>query len=126
LTHTILIEVREVSSISAESYVFGTFQWIPLPFTFLLLLFIKVKGKAKEKLAKPEAYEVEKDKDTIDKAEEDPSVGQTHETDDSSMSCRWIQFYDAESGFYYYQNSEDGEVTWDPPLDEEFIPEEEE
>ena len=125
LTHTIPIEVREVSSISAESYVFGTFQWMPLPFTFLLLLFIKVKGKAKEKLAKPDVCEVEKDKGTIVKAEEDPSVGQTLETDDSSTACRWIQFYDAESGFYYYQNSEDGEVTWDPPLDEEFIPEEE-
>jgi hypothetical protein len=126
LTHTIPVDVREFSSISAESYVFGTFQWMPLPFTFLLLLLIKVKGKAKEKLAKPEVYGVEKDKDKLDKVEEDPSVGQTLETEDSSMTCRWIQFYDAESGFYYYQNSEDGEVTWDPPLDEEFVPAEEE
>jgi hypothetical protein len=126
LTHSITIEVREVSSISAESYIFGTFQWMPLPFTFLLLLFIKVKGKVKEKLTKPEVYEIEKDKDKLDKDEEDPSVAQTLETDNSSMSCRWIQFYDAESGFYYYQNSEDGEVTWDPPLNEEFIPAEEE
>jgi hypothetical protein len=126
LTHTIPIEVREISSVSAESYVFRTFQWRPLPFTFLLLLFIKVKGKVKEKFAKPEVYEVEKDKDELYKAEEDPSVEQTLETEGSSISCRWIQFYDAESGFYFYQNGEDGEVTWDPPLDEEFIPAEEE
>jgi hypothetical protein len=128
LTHTIPIQVRDISSISAESYVFGTFQWMPLPFTFVLLILMKVKGKAKEKLAKPEVDEAVKDTDKLDKSEEDPSVGQTLETEDSSMSChcRWIQFYDAESGFYYYENTEDGEVTWDPPLDEEFIPAEEE
>lgn len=37
-------------------------------------------------------------------------------------NCRWREHYDENSGFYYYENVDNGTVTWNPPLDESFIP----
>jgi hypothetical protein len=94
---------------------FDTFPWAPLPFTFIMLLLLKVKGKAREVLAVKEEEEPQK---------EEESTGAT--VTDDSETMQWRQFYDEESGFYYYQNMEDGSITWEPPpLDEEFIPAEE-
>ena len=102
---------------SHQAYLFRNFQWIPLPFTMILLLFIKVRGKTRRNVLR----EMEGCKPSSKPKGEERSVGSTID-EDTSVSVRWIQFYDAESGFYYYQNTDDGSVTWEPPLDEDFIP----
>lgn len=35
---------------------------------------------------------------------------------------QWIQYYNEESGDYYYENVVTGEVTWRAPVDEAFVP----
>lgn len=67
------------------------------------------------------------DEDDDDSKEESEEGNETEsesrnimeETDEKAV--RWIQHYDTESGYHYYENIEDGTTTWDPPLDENFI-----
>ena len=103
-TLSIQIEVLSSPKVSGDT-VYGDFPWFPLPFSLSMLLLLKLKGKAREKLGENEF-------------DEEDDTGTSADT----SNCRWIQYYDSDSGFYYYQNTEDGTVTWDPPLDEEFIP----
>ena len=85
-----------------EELLYREFPWIPLPFTICMLFFIKLRGKAREILI-----------------QEDVTYDVTSKT---SAQVIWKEHYDTATGFYYYQNLEDGEVTWEPPLHEEYIP----
>jgi hypothetical protein len=84
-------------------FLYREFPWIPLPFTLCILVFLKVRGKSREILLR--------DDDDCDA-----------QTVDATIGIRWKQHYDIASGFYYYEDLDDGEVTWEPPLDERFIP----
>jgi hypothetical protein len=88
---------------NSEELLYRDFPWIPIPFTLCMLLFIKLRGKARELL-------IMDDDVTCDL------------TSKSSHEVMWKQYYDPCSGFYYYQNVEDGEITWEPPLHEGFLP----
>ena len=116
------IRIKVIPSIdNPKVNMFGDFPWIPLPFTFTMLFLLKLKGKGREKLNL-----VAKEIDEPKAATEEESVDTTVNDDQSDTSMyRWIQHYDSDSGFYYYENTEDGAVAWDPP-DEEFKPAEEE
>jgi hypothetical protein len=103
------IQINVLPALPIEKeMLFETFPWVPLPFTFTMILLMKFKGKLRAILA------VKGNK----KNDEDTTVADT-------TSIRWKQFYDDSTGFFYYLNLEDGTVTWDPPLDEDFIASEE-
>jgi hypothetical protein len=93
-----------------EGFIRREFPWIPLPFTFCMLLFLKLRGKSREILRRRDKSGDLNEEKTCDL------------TSLQSDVVRWKQHYDAETGFFYYQNVEDGEITWDPPLDERFEP----
>jgi hypothetical protein len=94
-----------------DELLFREFPWIPLPFALCMLIFLKLRGKSREIMAKHNLEE--------SRRQEEVTCDLTSE---QSRDVRWQQHYDTDSGFYYYQNLEDGEVTWDPPLGEQFIP----
>lgn len=104
IQQSIHIDVLPALPVEKEM-LFDTFPWIPLPFTLTMILLMKFKGKLRAILA------IQKSKPN----EDDTTMADT-------TNIRWKQFYDDGSGFYYYMNFEDGTVTWDPPLDEDFIP----
>jgi hypothetical protein len=110
---TIQVEVLP-GLLGRRKILFRKFPWIPLPFTLIMLCLIKVKGKVRQRQAVKEAEESEP-------KNEEECVDTTTVDDEESESIRWVQYYDTESGGYYYQHTEDGTVTWEPPLDEEFI-----
>lgn len=91
---------------SEQEMLFDSFPWIPLPFTLTMLLLVKFKGKLRVLL-------VSHKKDFV--PEEAATVAE-------SAAIRWQQFYDEATGFYYYLDLDGGTVTWDVPLDEQFIP----
>ena len=125
---TIEIEVLPPDNSHVE-YLDTNFPYLPLPFTLTMMLMIKFKGKLREKnILKTEDIDRFVDEpvptmDYDDDEEEQSSIsGSSH-----PQSVRWKQYYDDESGFYYYENIHDGTITWDvPPMDEGFIPAEEE
>jgi hypothetical protein len=111
ITHSIPVVVMERAARRSDALLFGNFQWMPLPFTFALLLLIKLKGKVREALSNKHR----------DESINQISTATTVFDDSDTLSCSWIQFYDDESGYFYYQNAHDGTVTWEPPLGEDFI-----
>jgi hypothetical protein len=96
------VDVQANQETSVELF-YLDFPWIPIPFMLFMLLFIKLRGKAREILI----------------MDEDMTCDLTSK---SSSQVKWKQYCDPSSGFYYYQNIDDGETTWEPPLHEEFIP----
>lgn len=100
------IEVLPATPVEPE-LLFANFPWKPLPLTLTLILLIKFKGKGRVLMAlrKEEARDTSLDDDTMD---------------DTTM-IRWHEYYDEEEGMCYYKNTETEEVTWDPPLEEEYI-----
>ena len=52
LSHIISVIVIDATRQSHESYLFGGFQWLPVPFAIGVLLLIKLKGCAREELSR--------------------------------------------------------------------------
>ena len=62
-------------------------------------------------------------KDSKDGEGADTASVEVDDDEEETSKVRWIQHYDDESGFYYYENIVDGTVTWDVPnSQDEFIP----
>ena len=78
------------------------FPWVSLSFTLTMVCLLKAKGKIRKFLTKKRVMDA-------------------HD-DELHRNCRWREHYDENSGFYYYENLDNGTVTWNPPLDESFIP----
>jgi WW domain len=93
----------QVSLADSDQYLYQEFPWIPLPFAFCMLLFIKLRGKSREILLQDEGATCNL-----------TSV-------DSKEEVKWKEYEDPKTGQKYYHNSEDGEVTWSPPFNEECI-----
>ncbi|KAG7365335.1 hypothetical protein IV203_038538 [Nitzschia inconspicua] len=85
-------------------FLYRDFPWIPLPFAICMLLIIKLRGKSREILLR----------------HEEATCSLTSEG--SMEAVKWTEHYDPKTGYYYYHNREDGEITWTPPLHEEYIP----
>lgn len=102
---SIVMDVLPEIHINVE-ILFDSYPWIPLPFTFTLLLLMKFKGKFRILLSIHNSDGLRCDDTTVD----------------TTVHVRWKQFYDPKTGFFYYMDLEDGCVTWDPPLDEDYIP----
>jgi hypothetical protein len=93
-----------IAEVAQPERLYGDFPWFSLSFTLTMLCLFKSKGKLRKFIKKWKTQEMQ---------------------DDGLYSdCTWREHYDANSGFYYYENLEDETVTWNAPLDEGIIPSE--
>ncbi|CAJ1964295.1 unnamed protein product [Cylindrotheca closterium] len=95
-TASISIEAVEPEMNLSEDKLYTKFPWFSLSFTLTMLFLFKSKGKMREAL---EEWK-------------DPDDG----------VYQWREHYDASTGYYYYENLEDGRVTWRAPLNEGILP----
>lgn len=100
------VEVRPKRRVE-EELLFRDFQWIPLPFTLFMFMAFKLRGTARQMFLRYRDAKLHHGEDS---------------TLDLTNGIRWRQHYDSSTGHYFYEDLEDGGVTWEPPLEEEFIP----